>query len=113
MWKSHHKAEEIIAKPREIERMRAGGKPVVEVCEELGVTDQTCFQWRKLDGKMPVDELKRLKELEKEKARLKRIVADMALGNAMLKELAEGKWSARRAGEKRSGICERNGVQWI
>ncbi len=92
MKKKHHKAEEIIAKLREIEKMQAGGKTIEEACKDLGITDQTYYRWRKLYGKMPVDELKRLKELEKENARLKRIVADQALDLAMLKEIAEGKW---------------------
>jgi putative transposase len=90
--KKHHKAEEIIAKLREIEKMQAVGKTIEEACKDLGITDQTYYRWRKLYGKMPVDELKRLKELEKENARLKRIVADQALDLAMLKEIAEGKW---------------------
>ena len=66
MKKKHHKAEEIIAKLREIEKMQAGGKTIEEACSDHGITDQTYYRWRKLYGKMPVDELKRLKELEKE-----------------------------------------------
>jgi transposase-like protein len=104
--KKRHKAEEIIAKLREIEKMQAGGKTIEEACKDLGIADQTYYRRRKLYGKMPVDELKRLKELEKENARLKRIVADQALDLAMLKEIAEGKWQVRRASVKRSGICE-------
>ncbi len=92
MKKKHHKAEEIIAKLREVEKEQAKGRSIEEICKELGIADQTYYRWRKLYGKMPVDELKRLKELEKENARLKRLVADMALDNAMLKEIAEGKW---------------------
>lgn len=92
MKKKHHKAEEIIAKLREVEKEQAKGRAIEEICKDLGIADQTYYRWRKLYGKMPVDELKRLKELEKENARLKRLVADMALDNAMLKEIAEGKW---------------------
>lgn len=92
MKKKDYRAEEVIAKPREIKKMKAGGKTIEEACKEPGITDQTFFRWRQPYGKMQVDELKRLKQLEKENAQLKRIVADQALDLTMLKEVAEGKW---------------------
>ena len=62
----------------------------MEVCKHLEVVEQTYYRWRNQDGGMKADDAKRLRELEKENARLKRIVADQALDNAMLKEPARG-----------------------
>ena len=62
----------------------------MEVCKHLEVVEQTYYRWRKQYGGMKADDAKRLRELEKENARLKRIVADQALDNAMLKEPARG-----------------------
>jgi len=70
----------------------AGGQSVEEVCKKLEVSPPTYHRWKEQYGGAKEETVKRLKELEKENGRLKRIVADMALDNAMLKELAEGKW---------------------
>jgi transposase-like protein len=90
MAKKRHTAEQIISKLRQAEVALAEGKNTAEVCRALGVTAQTYYRWRKEYGGMRVDQLKRLKELEKENARLKKLVADQALDNAILKEAASG-----------------------
>jgi transposase-like protein len=70
----------------------AGGQGVEEVCKKLEVSPPTYHRWKEEYGGAKEETVKRLKELEKENGRLKRIVADMALDNALLKELNEGKW---------------------
>jgi putative transposase len=82
--------EQIITKLREAEVELAKGQRAVEVCRKIGVTEQTYYRWRREYGGLRVDQAKRLKELEKENARLKKLVADQALDNAILKEVASG-----------------------
>jgi len=83
-------SEQIIGKLRESEVALAKGKPVPQVCKQIGVTEQTYYRWRKEYGGLKVDPAKKLRELEKENARLKKLVADMALDNDILKEAASG-----------------------
>jgi putative transposase len=83
-------AEEIIGKLREAEVVLAQGQTVGQVVRKLGVSEQTYYRWRREHGGMKVDQAKRLKELEREKSQLKKIVADQALDNAMLRELSRG-----------------------
>jgi transposase-like protein len=83
-------AEQIIAKLREAEVELARGKKVPEACRKIGVTEQTYYRWKKEYGGLRVDQAKRLKELEKENARLKRLLADAELDKAILKEAASG-----------------------
>lgn len=90
MPRKKHTAEEIIHKLREAEIAFAKGLTTGEVVRQLGVTEQTYYRWRKQYGGMKVDQARRLKELEKENARLKRLLADAHLDNAILKEAAEG-----------------------
>ena len=87
-----HTPEEIIKKLREAAAHLAGGQSVEEVCKKLEVSPPTYHRWKEEYGGAREETLKRLRALEKENGRLKRIVADMALDNAMLKELVEGKW---------------------
>jgi transposase-like protein len=87
-----HTPEQIVRKLREADRLLGEGSDIAAVCRHLQVTEATYHRWRNQYGGMKAEEAKRLKELERENARLKRIVADQALDNAMLKELAEGKW---------------------
>ena len=82
--------EKIIAKLRQAEIEIAKGNTVEQAVRKLGVTVQTFYRWRKEYGGMEVDQAKRLKELERENARLKKLVADQALDNAMLKDIASG-----------------------
>jgi len=83
-------AEQIIAKLREAEVELARGKKVPEACRKIGVTEQTYYRWKKEYGGLRVDQAKRLKELEKENSRLKRLLADAELDKAILKEAASG-----------------------
>ena len=85
-----YKAEEIVMKLREIELSINQGMEVVHACRQAGISDQSYYRWRKEYGGMKVDQAKRYKELEQENARLKRLVADLSLDNAMLKEIGKG-----------------------
>ncbi|MEO1476628.1 MAG: IS3 family transposase [Pseudomonadota bacterium] len=91
MGAKRYKPEEIILKLREAEVLLAEGVSVGEVVRRLGVTQVTYYRWRKEYGGMKVDQAKRLKDLEKENARLKRLLADAELDKAILKEAAFGK----------------------
>jgi len=84
------KPEQIINKLREAEVLLSQGSTVGEASRRLGVTEQTYYRWRKEYGGMRVEQAKRLKELEKENTRLKKLVADISLDNAILKEAARG-----------------------
>jgi len=90
MARKRYSAEQIIRKLREAEVELAKGQTVGAVCKKLGVTANTYYRWRKEYGGLKVDQAKRLKELERENARLKRLLADAHLDNAILKEVAEG-----------------------
>jgi transposase-like protein len=92
MKRKRHTPEEIIKKLREADGLLAGGKSVEEACRALGVSAPTYHRWKSHYGGVKKDALKRLRELEKENARLKRAVADLTLDKAILKEVAEGKW---------------------
>ena len=83
-------AERIIGKLREAEILLSQGDSVGEVSRKLGVTEQTYYRWRKEYGGMRVEQARRLKDLEKENGRLKKLVADISLDNAILKEAAKG-----------------------
>lgn len=85
-----YRPEEIISKLREAEVLLAEGVSVGEVIRRLGVTKITYYGWRREYGGMKVDQAKRLKDLEKENARLKRLLADAELDKAILKEAASG-----------------------
>ena len=90
MARKRYTAEQIIGHLRQAEIRISEGKTVAEVVRELGVSEQTYYRWRKEYGGMEVEQLRRLKELEQENARLKRLVADQALDNAILKEVSQG-----------------------
>jgi putative transposase len=90
MPKKGYSPEQIIHKLREAEVLLSQGVTVGEVCRKIGVTDVTYYRWRKEYGGMRVDQARRLKELEQENSRLKKVVADFALDNAILKEAARG-----------------------
>ena len=92
MKRRRHTPEQIIRKLREAERMLGEGKTIPEAAKELGISEQTYHRWRNQYGGMKGDDAKRLKELERENARLKRIVADQLLENQALKEIAKGNW---------------------
>jgi transposase-like protein len=75
---------------REVEVLRGQGSTIVEACRKLGVSEHTYYRWKKEYGRLHVDQAKRLKELERENGRLKRLVADLSLDNAILREAASG-----------------------
>lgn len=82
--------EQIVAKLREAERLQGQGATVPQVCKKLGCAEQTFYRWRRMYGSMKEDEAIRLKTLEQENARLKRIVADQAIDISLLKDLTRG-----------------------
>jgi transposase-like protein len=90
MKRSRHTPEQIIRKLRDVDRLLAEGKTTGEVARELGVSEATLHRWRNQYGGMKADDVKRLKELERENQRLKRIVANQALDIDGLKEIARG-----------------------
>ncbi len=90
MGRKRHTPEQIIRKLREAEVELAKGQTTADVARKLGITEQTYYRWRKEYGGLRLDQAKRLKELEKENGRLKRLLGEQALDNAILKEAASG-----------------------
>ncbi len=90
MAKKRHTPEQIIAKLREAEVEISKGQSVPVACRKIAVTEQTYYRWRKEYGGLRLDQAKRLKELERENTRLKRLVADLSLDKAMLEEVTRG-----------------------
>jgi putative transposase len=84
--------EQIVAKLREHEKLQGQGLTIPQACKRLGISDQTFYRWRTKYGALKEDEAQRLKALEQENSRLKRIVAEQALDISMLKDLQRGKW---------------------
>lgn len=83
-------AEQIISKLREAEVLLSQGQALGTVCRELEISEQTYYRWRKEYGGLHTDQARRLKELERENARLKKVVADLALDKAILTEVLSG-----------------------
>ncbi len=92
MSRKRYSTEQIIQKLRQAEIELSKGRSVGEVAKQLGITDQTYYRWRKEYGGIKTDQAKRLKELERENARLKKVVADLTLDKAILKEAANPNW---------------------
>jgi len=90
MGRKKYTAEQIINKLREAEVHLSQGATVGEASKKIGVTEQTYYRWRREYGGMRVEQARRLKELEKENSRLKRLVADLSLDISILKEVARG-----------------------
>jgi transposase-like protein len=90
--RTRHKPEQVILKLRQSEAALAQGATVAQVCQQLGISEATCNRWRLQYGGLKADEAKRLKELEVENARLKKLVAELALDKQMLQEVAQKKW---------------------
>ncbi len=90
MARKTYTPEQIINKLREAEIHINQGIPISEASRKIGVTEQTYYRWRKEYGGLRIEQAKKLKSLEKENARLKKLVADLSLDNAILKEAAEG-----------------------
>ena len=83
-------AKQIIGKLRQAEVLLSQGDSVGEASRKIGITEQTYYRWRREYGGMRVEQARRLKELERENTRLKKLVADISLDNAILKEAAKG-----------------------
>ena len=90
MGKVNYSTEQIIVKLREVEVLCSQGKTIGEAIRQIGVSEQTYYRWRKKYGGMNTSEARKYRELEKENARLKKLVADLSLDNAILKDVAEG-----------------------
>jgi len=90
MARKRHTAEEIIGKLREAEVLLAQGRSVAEAAKAIGVTEQSYYRWRREYGGLRTDQARRMKELERENARLRKAVADLTLDKLILKEAASG-----------------------
>jgi len=90
--KKRYTTEQIVAKLREAEKLQAQGSTIPQLCKRLQISEQTFYRWRIKYGALKEDEAQRLKALEAENARLKRIVAEQALDISMLKDLQKGNW---------------------
>ena len=92
MKRKRHTPEQVVSKLRDADAALGKGSSVAQVCKRLGVSEHTYYRWRKRYGNLSQDEAKRLKELERENAKLKRIVADQTMDIDTLKELLRKKW---------------------
>ena len=88
--RKRHTPEQVVRKLGQAARMLADGSDIAGVCRELGISEQTYYRWRNQYGGLKADDAKRLRELEKQNATLKRLLAEAELEKAALKELAEG-----------------------
>lgn len=92
MKQKHHAPEQIVGMLRQADAKLAQGQGLDQICKAFGVSEATYYRWRKSYGSMPLDHVKRLKHLEKENSRLKRVVADLTLDKAILQEALQGKY---------------------
>jgi putative transposase len=92
MSKKRHTAESIITILREADVLQSKGQSLGEVVRQLGISDATYYKWRKEYGGLRVDQAKRYKELEQENQKLRKVVADLSIDNAVLKEAVQGNY---------------------
>jgi len=92
MATKQYSMEQIVTKLREMDKLLGQGMSIVQACKKIGISDVTYFRWRQRYGALKEDEAHRLRALEQENARLKKIIAEQALDISMLKELNAGKW---------------------
>jgi putative transposase len=90
MARKKHSPEQIVAILRQIEVEVANHKPIGQACREASITEQTYYRWRKEYGGLKLEQARRMKELEKENARLRRLVTELSLEKQVLKDVAEG-----------------------
>ena len=90
MPRKSYTLEQIISKLREAEVLLGQGQTVGDICRSFNISEQTYYRWRKEYGGIRTDQVRRLKELEKENARLKKLVADLSLDNSILRETVQG-----------------------
>ena len=92
MARNRYSAEQIIDYLREAELLLAKESTISQICKKIGIAEQTYYRWSKEYSSLSVDQAKRLKEVEKKNTRLRRLVSDLSLDKAILKEVAEGKY---------------------
>ena len=92
MGKKKYTAEQIITKLREAEVLSAKGETIQSICRHLGLTEQTFYRWRKEYSGIRIDQAKRLKDLGKENAELRKLVANLSIDNSILKETLKGNY---------------------
>jgi putative transposase len=92
MGKKKHTAEEIVTKLREADVLLSKGQTIQEACRQLAISDQTYYKWRKEYGGLQVDQAKRFKQLEQENNQLRKLVADLSMDNAILREATRKNW---------------------
>ena len=92
MKRKFHKPEQIVKKLREAEAAISSGNTVEQVCRQLEISEATYYNWRKQYGRMKLDQVKQFKAVQKENTRLKKLVADLSLDNAILKEALSGNY---------------------
>jgi transposase-like protein len=85
-----YSAEQVVSKLREADVLIGKGQTVADVCRQLQITDVTYYRWRKQYGGLSIDQAKRLKELEAENIKLRKVIADLSIDNAILKEASRG-----------------------
>jgi len=90
MGRNRHTTEQIIMKLREVMVLQGKGQSLSDACRQIGVSEPTYYKWRKEYGGLQIDQAKRFKQLEQENSRLKRLVADLSMDNAILKEASRG-----------------------
>lgn len=87
-----YKAEQIVNLLREIDVITTNGKTIPMACKQIGISEQTYYRWRKIYGGLKVDQARKFKEIEAENVRLKKLVAELSLREAMLKEVVKGNY---------------------
>jgi len=92
MKRKYHTAEQIVNKLRQADAVMASGGTLEQVCKQLGISDATYYNWRRQYGQMKLDQVKHLRNLQKENAQLKKLVADLSLDNSVLKEALRGNY---------------------
>jgi hypothetical protein len=90
MARKRHTAEDIVSKLRQVDVLSSQGRPIADAIRAIGVTEVTYYRWRNEYGGLKGDQVKRLKELESENARLRRAVSDLTLDKQILREAAKG-----------------------
>jgi transposase-like protein len=92
MKRKYHTAEQIVNKLRQADTVIASGGTLEQACKQLGISDATYYNWRRQYGQMKLNQIKHLKSLQKENAQLKKLVADLSLDKAVLKEALRGNY---------------------
>ena len=92
MARKRHKPEEVVAKLRQVDVLTSQGMPIVDAIRSIGVTEVTYYRWRNEYGGLKSDEVKRLKDLETENARLRKAISDLTLDKLILQEAARGNY---------------------